>query len=78
MTIQLSPMFRKAMAQFIHTGTHLIAILGHLNSPIEQNKQDHMVGCLDSQYRKLYKNVAQGSERLFEDDIIKRVITINN
>ena len=75
--MELSPIFGKAtMALLMHTCIDPIAILGHVNSTIEQNRQGHIVGCLDSQFRKLIKKVPANSERLFGDDITKSVMAV--
>ena len=62
------------MESLMHTCTYIC----YVNSIIEQDKQDHIPGCLDIEYRKLSKNVPSDSETLFGDDISKREITISN
>ena len=54
---QTAMYLRKASTHLIHTWTGSIVILDHVNSTIEQNKQDHIVGYLNSQFRSLSKNV---------------------
>ena len=46
-------------------------ILGHVNPTNEQNKGRISVGCINSRYNRLNKNVLPGSEWLFDDEIKK-------
>ena len=62
----------KALTQ---TCTDSKAILGHVQSTIEQNWRDNIVACLDSQYRRLSKNGPPDSEWLLANKIPKNVMT---
>ena len=45
---------------------------GHVNTTIEQNRQDHIADCLDCQCSRLNKNVSPDIKNLFSNDITKR------
>ena len=57
------------MITLIHTCTDSLDILGPVNFIIEQSKGGIIVGCLNSKYNRLNKNVPPGSESMFDYDI---------
>ena len=59
---------REAPVPFIYVCTESVAILSHANSDIEQNKPKNIVNCLNSQHRRLSRNV----KWLFCDDVTKK------
>ena len=65
----------KTMAPLIQSCIYSIATLGHFNSTIEQNRQDHNAVCLDNQYRRLSKDVLPHCEWLFAVAITRGVMT---
>ena len=57
----------------VHDRTDCLAVLGHVNSSLEQTRIDNIDYCLDNQYHALRKNVPSESEFLFRYDLPKRI-----
>jgi len=67
---------KKELNDIIHSCSDALALNNHVNSELEQKRRVHIVSTLDKSYAQLAKNVPNGSEFLFGDDITKRITAI--